>query len=78
MGLIMFTRRLIHLNQQKFHILIHRFQDESFNDEIQEELMRADKVMNRKHSMQILNEIRSEINSGSEYESQSEVKKQHS
>jgi hypothetical protein len=35
--------------------------------------MRADKVMNRKHSMQILNEIRSEINSGSEYESQSEV-----
>lgn len=36
-------------------------------------MIKANTRMNRKHSMQILNEIRSEINSDHQYDSQSEV-----
>lgn len=71
-GLHLFTRRLIHLNNEKFQIIVKRFsQNKDLFDTIdkkdwhlmQKDIIKANEMINRQKSIQVLNEIRSEINS---------------
>lgn len=77
----MFTRRLILLNNDKFGVIVKHFSEkhemfdtldkEEWNN-LQADMIKANALMSRKRSLQILNEIRSEISS-ERNENQSQV-----
>lgn len=87
LGLQVFIRRLIHLNQEKVRALVREIKaslssedgdDKDLYQTFDREKL-AEKINGRAHSRQVLSEIRSEINSRENtsfrrYESQSEVR----
>jgi len=85
LGLQVFIRRLIHLNQEKVRALVREIKaslssdEEGDKDDLYQTLDKekmAEKLNGRAFSRQVLSEIRSEINSRedpSRYESQSHV-----